>query len=438
MKKIHYLSFLIFVTASFWMISCETGNELTLPGQHFASIEEVRAMYKGEPVTIGREGDREFFIGGIVISNAGQGNNPEGKIIIQNQANGRLRGLALAVDSYLDRYKVGDSVIVRIDGKVLERIDGVFQISGLSPLEIGRISENNEQHVHLETDDFSVLASGVDIYQNTLVRLISADVPGVVRNQVFGDGDVTLSDGSNTVLVKTRETAVVANEPVPIEGDFTGILSYTATGEPYLAIRTSADIDGEYMAPEFYTNFPEGFEVAPPFLSGSWVLTSAARNTGATVHLKRGAAALITQGTAPTTESIIAMDFDLLFGASRFSLYYGQVTTSNNDSNGSKVYVEYSQDEGATWTLLEPSSVKYTLDQEQTWTQVTLPVDDPAALVLEAMTAPNSPDNPGRQRLYFAEYENLAIEGPVRFRIRKPIGTASRIMVDDVFVKPHE
>src|SRR5690606_34285185 len=153
---------------------------------------------------------------------------------------------------------------------------------------------------------------------------------------------------------------------------------------------------------------------------------------------KRGAAALITQGTAPTTESIIAMDFDLLFGASRFSLYYGQVTTNNNDSNGSKVYVEYSQDEGATWTLLEPSSVKYTLDQEQTWTQVTLPVDDPAALVLEAMTAPNSPDNPGRQRLYFAEYENLAIEGPVRFRIRKPIGTASRIMVDDVFVKPHE
>ncbi len=433
----YYLSFLALATISLWMISCKDEKELTMRGQRFITIEDVRTMYQGEPVTIrGEENDDDLFIGGIVISNADQGNNPEGKIIIQNEANGRLRGIALAVEDYITRYKAGDSVIVKINGKILEKEDGFLQISGLSPLEVGRISVNNDQRVHVETEEIGVILADKDSYESTLVQVRSVDLVGAVRGQTYGDGDITLSDGHNIIAVKTRETATYASSEVLKSGNFRGIFLQTHTQEPYLSIRSSADYDGVQFPPVNYDGFPEGFEIVPPLPSGEWELISASRNAGATVHLKRGAAALITQGGAGT-ESIIAMDFDLLFGASQFSLYYGQATTSNNDSNGSLVYVEYSQDEGTSWTLLEPSSVKYTTDlvDESAWTPVTPSVSDPAALIVEAISGGTGAI--GRQRRYFAAYDDLGIEGSVRFRVRKPTGTDSRIMVDDIFVKPN-
>src|SRR5690606_31028918 len=125
--------------------------------------------------------DSDLFTGGIVISNADQGNNPEGVMVIQSETKGKLRGIAIAIDDYLERYKIGDSVVVRIDGKVLERKNGFLQVSGLTPLDVGKISENNEQRVHVDTDDIGIILTDKDVYENTLIRVRDVNLVGAVR-----------------------------------------------------------------------------------------------------------------------------------------------------------------------------------------------------------------------------------------------------------------
>lgn len=412
MKKIYLYFSLLLAIVVLMMSSCKNETEFTLPVQHFISIGELREMHQGGSLTLtGKDKEGGLFIGGVVISNPDLKNNPEGKIIVQNYANGQLRGIALSIEEHLNRYKEGDSIIAKVNGCVLERVDGILQISGLTVLEIGRISAGNEQKIHLGTDNFGSVLADRDTYESTLVRLLSAEVLDVERGQTFGDKDVELSDGNNTIFIKTKKTANLAAAEVPIEGNFTGIMLYTDGQEPYLSLRSSADFDGRFMPPENYFGFPEGWENIigtrktnantdgyDEYPSGRWFINRGMSNSSANIVNKMGDWAMMLQSGAPG--SAIAMDFDLLFGASKFSFYYAAATKGAGDSAPITVYPEYSQDSGETWTLLEPA----------------LLVDD-------------------QNIQYFKEYD-LDIAGKVRFRIRKAEST-SRLIVDDIFIKPN-
>src|SRR5690606_34520257 len=122
-------------------------------GQRFISIAEFRDMYQSDPLTIAsKDKNEDLFITGVVISDVAHGNNPEGRVIVQGYADGELRGIALAIDGAINRYQPGDSVMVKVEGAVLERVDGILQVSDLTVLEVGRLSAGNEQKVHLATD----------------------------------------------------------------------------------------------------------------------------------------------------------------------------------------------------------------------------------------------------------------------------------------------
>jgi hypothetical protein len=97
----------------------------------------------------------------------------------------------------------------------------------------------------------------------------------------------------------------------------------------------------------------------------------------------------------------LEMDFDLPYGASKFSFYYGAATKGGNDVTVTTapiiVKAEYSQDSGATWIPLGEDLTVTTVEEQ-----------------------------------YFKEYE-LDINGPVRFRIGKN-NSRARLMVDEIAV----
>jgi beta-xylosidase len=121
-------------------------------------------------------------------------------------------------------------------------------------------------------------------------------------------------------------------------------------------------------------------------------------STGTIVH-KVGTWAVMMNTNVAT---YLEMDFDLPYGASKFSFYYGVATQTNaNDVTVTSapiiVKAEYSQDSGATWTQLGEDLTVTTVEDQ-----------------------------------YFKEYE-LDINGPVRFRIGKN-NSRARLMVDEIAV----
>lgn len=413
--KNRFLYYIIFVcTISLSLVSCEKDNyNLDIIVPQFISIENLRNLYQGETELINsNDSDKEIFIGGIVISSSGHGNIAENKVVIQNYENNKLRGVMLSIDGDTNRYQSGDSIIAKVNGKRLDKINGVLQVLDLSVQEVGIISSNNEQRINIETDNFNEIIINPTVYESTLVKILSADVLDVEAGRTFGEADLNLSDGNNIVLLRTLETASYASGEVPIEGEFLGVLFYSNDTQPYLMPRSSADYSGRFRAPENYLGFPVGWEDIigtrktglatdgyDNYLSGSWFLSNAfSSSSGSLIHKFDNWAIMMSN----VNTSIVSMDFDLEFGSSKFSFYYGAATLNAADSAPITLYVEYSQDSGESWLPVDPNQ--------------------PSLLVNDQTIR------------YFKEYD-LQIEGKVRFRVRKE-ANSGRLIVDQLFVKP--
>ena len=170
---------------------------------------------------------------------------------------------------------------------------------------------------------------------------------------------------------------------------------------PYIKSDTEPHRPGE-----LYEHFPEGWEKgkAPlktdykgseaEYATGKWQVKNMYPIKSANISIARHQkyTMMIRKGV----EASLEMDFDLPYGTSKFSFYYGAAVPAS-DTVPSALRVEYSQDSGATWTVLGPD----------------LKVTD-------------------SYKFYFKEY-TLNIKGPVRFRIHKLKGGA-RLSVDDVAV----
>ncbi|HHX36999.1 MAG TPA: fibronectin type III domain-containing protein [Clostridiaceae bacterium] len=170
-------------------------------------------------------------------------------------------------------------------------------------------------------------------------------------------------------------------------------------------------------AKELYPDFPEGFEnpigarkgshtgAGPTgrqseiYPTGEWLMPNMYTNSSAAIVHKIDTWAVMMNANVAT---YLEMDFDLPYGASKLSFYYGTATKTNaNDitvtTGPIAVKVEYSQDSGVTWTQLGDDLMVTTVEEQ-----------------------------------YFQEYE-LDIEGPVRFRIGKNDSRA-RLMVDEIAI----
>lgn len=403
MKKILFLP--LFLSVLITMFSCEKEIKITGTSSPLVSLNDVRALYVGSPKVLSAEDLMgASFITGVVISDPVNGNTPDGLVILQSFKRTLLRGIALEMGSSSVNYNPGDSLVVRVEGKTLERVNGPLQISNILEEDVTRVSVGNDQLVNATTTTFTDITRKMNLYENTLVSLRS-----VIASGDRFEGEVELSDWSNTLPLITKSTASFASEEVPGFADYTGVLMRNNQDEPFLMLRNADDYQSQNLEPyrpgELYANFPEGWETVigtrktswssafETYNSGEWYLDNSRSLKSSNFLHATDDYAMMSQGNNATA---ITMNFNLPYGASRLTFDYGVGTASDNVFP-MVIYVEYSQDSGDTWTQIGAPlqildvNVKYVFDEE------------------------------------------LDIKGPVRFRIRKD-KSEKRYIIDQIAV----
>ena len=412
MRRIFLFTALLCCVAISWM-GCRK-DIVTGTDSPVVAIQDVQNLYQGSDVILTKENLMgASAIVGVVISDPDGGNAPDGLVIIQNFRRQKLRGIALALGANAAQYKLGDSLFVKIEGGVLGRSNGTLQISGISASAITKVSANNKQRISLVASTFTSLTDNIDIYEKTLVQLKSAVLDVPVAGATF-QGDKIISDWANPITFHTNTTANFAATVIPDVGDYTGIPILNQEKKPVFYMRNSSDIVAQQVEPHIpgalYANFAEGWEhpiitktsnvdgvaVLP---TGEWQMNGMYLISSANIKVsKHGTWTVMMQ---KAKDCLLQMNFNLPYGASKFSFYYGApVPTSDGATT---LRAEYSQDAGTTWTALGPD----------------LQVTDV-------------------NRFYFQEY-TLNIKGPVRFRIHKLIEgpgvvDMGRLSVDDIAV----
>lgn len=413
MKKLFFLPLFLCLLAV--VLSCEKEIKMTGTPSPLISLNDLRVLYEGSPRVLSSDDMLgASYINGIVISDPVNGNALDGLVILQSHKRTLLRGIALEMGGAAVNYNPGDSLVVKVEGKTLDRINGILQVSDIQTDDVTRISVGNVQHINIATSTFTAITRWMDIYESTLVNLRSVITEDMQVGDVF-EGTVNLSDGFNIISLFTRPTASFAGEAVPGYGDYVGIMLRNSEEEPMLTLRSEDDYESQSLEPyepgEVYSNFPEGFEneslisarkggyttgAYETYLSGEWQMTRCYTLTSANIINKTGSYAVMMQNGQIST---LSMNFNLPYGASRFYFEYGAATTSAGDTNGlpTTVIVEYSQDSGGTWQKLGED------------------------LMITSVTTK-----------YIFDME-LDIVGPVRFRISKN-NSASRMFIDQVAV----
>lgn len=226
MKKIFYL--LLSVVAVF--TACEKHDYASGVLSPVTSLEDVRNLYKGTDVAITPEMlNSAHQVVGVVISDFSAGNSPEGVLVIQNNRNKRIRGIAIPLGGSAASYLPGDSLKVNLDGSVLKKINGSLQLTGITDASIEKISSGNA--VAVQAVSTLELNTKQDLYENTLVAIKAASfVPVATIGETYA-GNKALLSGTNSVILHTEANAGYAAELLPLTVDAVGIVYINQSSE---------------------------------------------------------------------------------------------------------------------------------------------------------------------------------------------------------------
>ncbi|TWR24994.1 hypothetical protein FPZ42_14685 [Mucilaginibacter achroorhodeus] len=187
------------------------------------AVADLRAIYKGSDVTLTKEnmlGATNII--GTVISMPDSGNAPKGLVVMQNFRRGMLRGIAIELGAASTNYHSGDSLMLKVEGATLKRVDGLLQISGLAETAITKISEKNP--VTIQSSASYAIKTNPDQFESTLVRIKTATVsPTPTPDDTFS-GDRYLVNGADSILMHTEATAALAASKLPASASVAGLL----------------------------------------------------------------------------------------------------------------------------------------------------------------------------------------------------------------------
>ena len=332
------------------------------------SLENVRRLYQGTNVVLEpTQLSGAHQIVGLVISDATGGNLPGGPttLVVQNKRRGMVRGIIIPLTTAAPGVAVGDSVVVDINGATLAKSAGALRLEGITADRVRKVSSGNA--VKARDLNIEALLTNFDAYESTLVRITGGSItPLPISGDTYA-GNKILADGAGKSLVlHTEATAAFATRRLPASATFIGIpvggLDAAQAMAPQLWLRTAADaVD---PSGPIYRNFPESFEgvlqttkasydmntaVVPDntvtFASGPWKLyQSILGNTSGRDRYTGTQGIRMQQGL--TVPAVVEMKFDLPNGATKVTLIYGAYYTDA----ASSWKLEYSQNQGATWT----------------------------------------------------------------------------------------
>lgn len=240
MKKFKILFLFLLILAAF--SGCKKDNYPGAKLSPYIALFDLREVYTGQDVTLSTE---NMFgadkITGLVVSDHSGNNMPDGVLVIQDRRRlGYLRGISIAVGAEAANYIPGDSVVIKVEGATLKKVDGILQITGLPKGAIEKVSSGNDVSPNL--------VRAVDLinnpggYQSTLVTLTKVGFdPSYPAGATYA-GDKIINDGFGNMLLHTSAAASWSGKPLPFMSNFTGIVFAAADGQTMLFMRTEEDI----------------------------------------------------------------------------------------------------------------------------------------------------------------------------------------------------
>lgn len=246
MKKFIIFNLFFLSLAVMWS-GCEKQN---YPGgsiSPYIPLYDLRSIYKGSDLTLTNE---NMFgssnITGVVVSDHSGGNLPAGLLVIQDKRRlQQLRGISIAIGSEAANYVPGDSVVVKVEGGVLKRVDGHLQITGIPASAITKVASGVEIPPNrVASRD---ILNNPDRYESTLVAIVKGMFDPLPSPTDVLLGDKVLNDGYENIGLHTEPTAEFANKrDLPILGNYFGIVFSTAGEDgklvPQHRLRTAADV----------------------------------------------------------------------------------------------------------------------------------------------------------------------------------------------------
>ncbi|WP_295769885.1 DUF5689 domain-containing protein [uncultured Mucilaginibacter sp.] len=220
MKKIHL--FMIVIAAAVFA-GCKKDNYPGgVPGPTIAVLD-LRAVYKGSDVILNEEnlGGAKQFVG-VVISEPAQGNQPSGKVVIQNYGRNKLlRGISVVMGAAATNYQAGDSVQVVVTGATLTRVNGTLSVTNVPEANVTKLGRVNSYNVRAANT--AAIAAAPDSYESTLISISNAITePEPVAGDTYA-GDKVINDGFAKMTLHTEANATFATTQLPANANFIGI-----------------------------------------------------------------------------------------------------------------------------------------------------------------------------------------------------------------------
>lgn len=263
MKKIIFYS-IIFLSLPLMWLGCKKSN---YPGGSigpYVPLYDLRNLYKGDDVTLNEE---NMFgsnsITGVVISDHSGKNMPTGLLIIQDRRRlGLIRGISIPLGADAAKYVPGDSLGINVAGAVLKRVDGILQVTGVSPGAITKIASNISVPTNRVGSNL-ILAKPND-YESTLVAIVKAGFDPVATPSDTYAGDKTINDGFDNFTLHTEPTATFANTSgLNFNAVYYGIIFNTVNAngslKPHQRIRTLNDVVALSSSPDIAAAIITGY-----------------------------------------------------------------------------------------------------------------------------------------------------------------------------------
>ena len=410
--KFQYIILAALITTTATLSSCikEDVNESLGTINPEISIYTLRNFYKTNTVNLDKNNlEGAKYTAGVVISEKEGNNLPDNVIAIQSDWRGNTRGLLVRVNN-ADQYALGDSIQIDLENSKLVKEHNrlILEVNQGSPkvLATGITKSYRSVTINALNERFAE-------FESTLVN-ITADVdPEPSSSTTFAGTKQIIGGDGNKLNLVTEQDASFANAKIAPSATFQGIALGSDNG-PELRLQKSADM--MYPSGKLYQGWPETFEnpdtlkagyaALPVQLStGKWLFDQSMLGTTAgRDRIVSGKNAVRFQQNL-NRSAYLQMEFDMPNGASKVTLWYGA----------------YYTDRSSTFQL------EYSIDQGKTWTLVDAPVSD---------AHPTSESLVAKQAVFL-----LNINQPVRFRINKlGLGTSSntisngRLGIDDIAI----
>ncbi len=266
MKKYLKLFIAGIVSLSSW--GCAETNYPGGEVSPYIGTYDVRNLYKGQAVNLNLdnlEGSSKLAV--LVSSDHSSSNIPTNLVFAQDSRRlNFLRGIALNLGAEAQNYLPGDSIIVDIAGGVLDRVDGILQISNLSSSKVEKVASGLP--VRYQRANVSQIIANPGNYESTYTVIVKGGFNPIPQEGATLSGDWVLNDGFGNIGLSTDAKASFAGNKLFRMANYYGLVFTKMEGDsliPYLKPMRSSDIvelKSEYRIPKTiitgWSNDPNG------------------------------------------------------------------------------------------------------------------------------------------------------------------------------------